>query len=448
MGTSLFTQNRFFYTVMCIAITFSIAKFEGGLFVSKIMLSDFIVPVLFSILLFTKEFRSYVSSLVADLNFRKVAICYIILLVVMMFSAVNAYIALGYFPNYAIHNRITGFTVMGMYFLLTMYFLSKLDIGMFFEKYVRFFVFYNVILVIAYLFFGNLYYLLDMKCFSGFSRNSTSNSFFVFFLLIGIIAFGDQIKNNLNESALFKYYYVVFFLFFICLASNSRIMFFILPIFFLTFIYFSRTKVSLMIAITASVIAWSAYREWNSPVLIRFLIDFLDILISYLPSKYSSFFSIIKNYDIKGLILISQGETRSFALIDDSSTIRLNMYSKAISYFFEAPLFGKGLGYFITSNNFGSEGNLVAHNTLLWIASEMGVIGLAAFVLLMYNIFVPAVIMFRYDKTNLACILLGLYTFFAYSLFHEVFYQRVFWIFLASVCYLYTKGSKFISAQI
>lgn len=96
------------------------------------------------------------------------------------------------------------------------------------------------------------------------------------------------------------------------------------------------------------------------------------------------------------------------------------------------PLMGGGLGSFL-SDSMGVLGfESIIHNTLLWIMAEMGLIGALPF-LVAFFLIVRSVWRRRVDVVRAQGLLLLMLVFAVMSLFHEVLYQRIFWLGLGAL---------------
>lgn len=127
------------------------------------------------------------------------------------------------------------------------------------------------------------------------------------------------------------------------------------------------------------------------------------------------------------------------AVSSESSDVgRWQMIKLAIELWLENPIFGNGLGVFLVDSVKTMGFGLVIHNTLLWLFAEIGVVGalpfLAAFLLIISSVFRG-----RARSRRLRGALLLVLTLSIMSVFHEVLYQRIFWIGLGSMLALRAK---------
>jgi hypothetical protein len=92
-------------------------------------------------------------------------------------------------------------------------------------------------------------------------------------------------------------------------------------------------------------------------------------------------------------------------------------------------LLGAGLGAYIHEHILQTKIPLVIHNSELWIAAELGIVGLCVYAYLLWTVTSPAVRTFRAEIHDSHVVLLGCLGAFAImSLAHDVLYQRLLWI--------------------
>ena len=119
------------------------------------------------------------------------------------------------------------------------------------------------------------------------------------------------------------------------------------------------------------------------------------------------------------------------ASTSNSNQERLLTFVYAIELWKESPVFGAGLGVFIEKSSIWFERPLVVHNTFLWVLAELGIIG----ILVLLSTFF---LMFKYAYKNRSLLparilLLVLIIFVLFSMVHEIFYQRIFWLVIGVV---------------
>jgi hypothetical protein len=112
-----------------------------------------------------------------------------------------------------------------------------------------------------------------------------------------------------------------------------------------------------------------------------------------------------------------------------SNLERWKTLSYGLSMWFDHPFFGAGLGYFNNKSGLWLTESTVIHNTPLWILSEFGLFG---FIAIGYSFITPFIFFLKNQSIYLESrIVVLLYTvFLIFSLAHEIFYQRIFWLVL------------------
>lgn len=116
----------------------------------------------------------------------------------------------------------------------------------------------------------------------------------------------------------------------------------------------------------------------------------------------------------------------------ESDVGRWLLTEKAFAVWMEAPLFGRGLGYFLEVSPAIMGLPIVIHNTALWLLTEFGVIGLIPFGFI-FVILITWAIKQTNRRLTANAVLLLLTAFILMSAFHEVLYQRIFWFFLGAL---------------
>ena len=115
-----------------------------------------------------------------------------------------------------------------------------------------------------------------------------------------------------------------------------------------------------------------------------------------------------------------------------SDAERLNSYLEAVELWLTAPVFGAGLGSALDASIAKHGTPLITHNTALWLLSETGIVGLAAFIGLGWvttrSLFPLRTEDDRAHFRLAALLILILFT--IMSLAHEMLYQRTLWLVL------------------
>ena len=122
----------------------------------------------------------------------------------------------------------------------------------------------------------------------------------------------------------------------------------------------------------------------------------------------------------------------NLSLYEDSTMAeRLRSYVGASELFVQNPLFGAGLGAHVERALRAAGTPLVIHSTPLWIAAEMGLVGLVILAVPILRIFRAEIGRARHDPTA-RLLVLAIAGFAAMSLVHEMLYQRTFWLLLGA----------------
>lgn len=161
------------------------------------------------------------------------------------------------------------------------------------------------------------------------------------------------------------------------------------------------------------------------------LVSFLSGGLIFFIAQYGVYlFSFFYSYVLSDVA--SQASAASLPISTESSdSLRLNLLIAALDMWLKYPLFGAGLGAFYHESAEVIGVDVVIHNTALWMLAEFGLFG---FVLFACSFFCVC----RYAVTGCGlrvarnAIILLLLAFAVMSLFHEVFYQRIFWIFIGA----------------
>jgi O-antigen ligase len=108
--------------------------------------------------------------------------------------------------------------------------------------------------------------------------------------------------------------------------------------------------------------------------------------------------------------------------------------SHALKMWLDSPIFGIGLGTFIARSPEFLVGRFVIHSTPLWLLTEFGLFGVSLLAWSCRN-FIKYI--FKKDfsrvEANHASLVLVLIAFGIFGLFHEIFYQRLFWFSLGAL---------------
>lgn len=148
--------------------------------------------------------------------------------------------------------------------------------------------------------------------------------------------------------------------------------------------------------------------------------------IIYLP-PLSKGFNI---FAIKKITLLKVEPIWTFKIASDSE--RWETITRGLDMWLENPLLGGGLGAFIESSKSWANEPLVIHNTPVWILAEFGLLG----ALIFGGVFI-AMLFFTWrwksESPSRRMLLSILIIFAIFSMAHEIYYQRMFWLVLGLV---------------
>lgn len=132
---------------------------------------------------------------------------------------------------------------------------------------------------------------------------------------------------------------------------------------------------------------------------------------------------------------ISVGSVPGF-LVNGSTSIvtgpeaeRFESILGGLSLWLEHPVFGAGLGAYIHEHLLQTGVPLVVHNSLAWVAGELGAVGIVAYGYLLFAIIAPVLAMPARERDTPQYVLAGVLVAFAIvSLAHDILYQRLLWL--------------------
>jgi len=150
---------------------------------------------------------------------------------------------------------------------------------------------------------------------------------------------------------------------------------------------------------------------------------FLHSLISF--SIFITPIVLLKNvfnFDIVNEFNILVASNRGLADIQSLSDLRYLTWLTGLNFFIENPFLGAGLGGSIEKIG------IVIHNLYLWVAGEMGLVGLFLCLPISYAILARAFPgLFKNPSIYQTSLLSFLLVFGAFSLTHDIIYQRILW---------------------
>lgn len=117
---------------------------------------------------------------------------------------------------------------------------------------------------------------------------------------------------------------------------------------------------------------------------------------------------------------------------DYSNSERLATIFYAFELWQHSPVFGAGLGVFISKSQAWLGHPQVVHSTPLWLLAEFGLVGVTVMGWAFFLLARFAIRLGKFQPARLGLLLL-LFAFAIFSLVHEIFYQRIFWFVLGAV---------------
>ena len=112
---------------------------------------------------------------------------------------------------------------------------------------------------------------------------------------------------------------------------------------------------------------------------------------------------------------------------DTSYVERWETIQRGFDMWLNSPWLGAGLGVFIDTSTQWSKRPIVIHSTPVWILAEFGILG-ASILLGILSWVLIAIKKSGFTKAENRAAMLLLATFLIFSLVHEIFYQRIFWL--------------------
>lgn len=194
------------------------------------------------------------------------------------------------------------------------------------------------------------------------------------------------------------------------------------------------------VALAAIVFLWLAWNRKLSSFVrvagITIMVYFTPIILNYvlheLTPKVEKFIGVglITKFSAIGspqenTFVSPKGNLRIYQLPNRSFEMRAKSNEQAINLWKQSPVFGAGLGTFWEKYR---DGGAIIHSTPIWLLTEMGVVGLAAFAFLAMS--------FGWFFWRCQCYsgLLVLVGWGMMSLPHEMMYQRIPWLVLGLLC--------------
>lgn len=157
--------------------------------------------------------------------------------------------------------------------------------------------------------------------------------------------------------------------------------------------------------------------------------------VSLLIFKFPDIFYFVN--DLLSTLIQSEGASGRAKVVmaissAESDMVRIQLLKDSFLMWLENPFFGAGLGAFYTGSEAVYGFPVVQHNSVLWVLSEMGLFGFLIFSILFMSLVCFVFLSAKRGIRNNAVILL-LLSFGAMAMFHEMLYQRIFWLFLGAL---------------
>jgi len=184
------------------------------------------------------------------------------------------------------------------------------------------------------------------------------------------------------------------------------------------------------LAISVCFILWYFFKNFKLKVKLLSLFIFLGLLGIFLVLPYSmkSRIASMGRLNFRSYVTINE-RIKSFVKIKegDSTPVRLKLWAEALNITRDFPLFGCGLNtYSIVARGYKSfeQGGIYPHNSYLHRSAETGLIGLAAFFLILLSFFKVGLGYLNEKKDIFVlCLLSGILAFLIHAFFDDLFYS-------------------------
>ena len=198
-------------------------------------------------------------------------------------------------------------------------------------------------------------------------------------------------------------------------------------------IIFTGSRAGLLSGVTAFLVAWFV-NPIQRPLMLRTL--FLALLLWggfgwLLPEIFNLtkyIFSFIPNINsfipsINGYPVALQSSFSS----EQSNLERWQSIALGFKMFKASPIFGSGLGAFYHFSEEWMGKRDVIHSTPVWILAEFGLFGAAIFLAILYWL-LRSIFKIGLQNQRAQAAITILVIFLVFGVFHEIFYQRIFWL--------------------
>lgn len=254
-------------------------------------------------------------------------------------------------------------------------------------------------------------YQLLSSNFEGYSANRNTFAFqllLVMAMVMAYVPFFEMVSRNQGSHSRFKLWIIVLGV-------------------LVTGIVWSGSR-SGMLACAVIICSGVVFNVFKINVVIRALVVALSLWLffKYAPDLQWQIENLYKQE-----LRVSRPQIQSAINTVGSDTERVKTWVMAFRLWIEHPFFGAGLGVFFAKSREWFSNAVVVHSTPLWLLAEFGIVG----VLYMFWTSVTFITYLKrpMDKTYLpykSALLFTLLAFGVFSLFHEIFYQRILWLLL------------------
>lgn len=344
--------------------------------------------------------------------------------IAIIFALINGYLLSGQISSWALINKTIGWFVLVTYFCAGMYIICTSRICL-----LKSFVLPACLFTAASLFFecilrlyfkGNLAgvmgYGFDMDL-SGFMNNR--NAFTFLYLSVFIISSQFLLHAKKLPKSYFYIFNLIVFLSPLFLTTNlSRSGFIVLSLYLLFLLIFY-------------------FKPFAKKIIPVVLIGICLVPLSN-PKRISDVWQTAEKFKTSASLIFEDGSLISQNVHDSlymGDQLRIDTITSALSVYLQSPYTGAGLGSILEKQK--SNGNdrvSVMDNTILWILTEMGPLGLWAFIL----VYITMLAALKRKSNGMTtdheifahAMIFVLLAFGIFSMFHEILYSRFLWFFL------------------
>ncbi len=202
-------------------------------------------------------------------------------------------------------------------------------------------------------------------------------------------------------------------------------------------IYLSASKAGIVTA-AILLLGSSFFKAFNRMMILRSIIFGCLIWILFtwaLPWIYN-FSNLYPNDEIQKQIQIQSAFSNSISLEEHFLTIKLGL-----ELWLNSIWIGSGLGVFLEKSPELAGKSILIHSTPVWILAEFGILGAVILSSILGWVFFNVSKSFH-AKTRSRALILLIVIFLLFSLTHEIFYQRIFWLALGICLALPLKNTS------